>query len=157
MVETAESFKMGDPTSSDTYLGPMALPSAPAFLQSQVDDAVAKGATLHVGGALVQDQPRFYPPTVLSGVDHTMSLMRDESFGASRLPSTGVLQSRHLTSASPRHSTAPTPYPTLERPNAPPDSPTPQQRPVTPPPRYFTAAPPALCRPDHRHPDRLFR
>jgi len=81
VVETAESFKMGDPTSSDTYIGPMALPTAPGFLQSQVDDAVAKGATLHVGGALIPDQPRFYPPTVLSGVDHTMSLMRDESFG----------------------------------------------------------------------------
>jgi acyl-CoA reductase-like NAD-dependent aldehyde dehydrogenase len=49
-VRAANSFKMGDPTKTDTYLGPLAMPTQAAFLQKQVDDAVSKGAVVLCGG-----------------------------------------------------------------------------------------------------------
>jgi betaine-aldehyde dehydrogenase len=55
-------------------------------LLDQVEDAVTKGATLH--GALnpqqhtVNGEPRVHiTPTVLTGVDHTMTILREETFG----------------------------------------------------------------------------
>ena len=76
------TFAMGDPLDEATYLGPMCMPSAPAALQAQVDDALAKGAKLVLGGdraAVPTD--RFYPPTVLTDVTHDMAVMKEESFG----------------------------------------------------------------------------
>jgi acyl-CoA reductase-like NAD-dependent aldehyde dehydrogenase len=46
-----------------------------------VDDAVAKGATLHCGGRTLPGPGHWFEPTVLTGVNHTMALMREESFG----------------------------------------------------------------------------
>jgi acyl-CoA reductase-like NAD-dependent aldehyde dehydrogenase len=50
-------------------------------LEGQVADARAKGATLLVGGARANRPGHWFEPTVFSGVDHTMDLMREESFG----------------------------------------------------------------------------
>lgn len=51
-------------------------------VHSHVEDAVAKGATLHTGG---KPRPRvgplFYEPTVLTEVDDNMLLCREETFG----------------------------------------------------------------------------
>ena len=79
-----DAFVLGDPAHAATSMGPLALPGAPAFLQGQVDDAVAKGATLLAGGAAGPDasgKGRFFAPSLLGGCDHAMSLMVDESFG----------------------------------------------------------------------------
>mmetsp|Transcript_2477 Transcript_2477/g.5249 ORF Transcript_2477/g.5249 Transcript_2477/m.5249 type:complete len:486 (-) Transcript_2477:132-1589(-) len=83
-VAAAKSFVCGDPKSAETYLGPLCLPSQAAFLQSQVADAVGKGAAVVCGGSRtggIVPSERFYPPTVLTGVDHSMSIMTEESFG----------------------------------------------------------------------------
>lgn len=81
-VRAASSFKMGDPADPDTYLGPLAMPQQAAFLQSQVDDAVSKGAVIMCGGTR-EGTPteRFYPGTILTNVNHSMDIMKDESFG----------------------------------------------------------------------------
>jgi acyl-CoA reductase-like NAD-dependent aldehyde dehydrogenase len=44
-----------------------------------VEDAVAAGATVQCGGPV--EPPRFYAPTVLTGVTHDMRIMREEIFG----------------------------------------------------------------------------
>ena len=44
-------------------------------------DAVAKGAKVLTGGHAHVDGGRFYEPTVLVDVDHTMEIMREETFG----------------------------------------------------------------------------
>lgn len=79
------AYKLGDPLASDSGMGPLALPAAPAFLLGQVQEAVAKGARLLLGGAAVTDgvssKARFFQPTLLAGADHTMSVMTEESFG----------------------------------------------------------------------------
>lgn len=80
-VATVKSFKLGDPSREDTYIG--AITRAPQLdvLDAQVADAKAKGAKLLVGGARVAGAGSFYAPTVFSHVDHSMELMREESFG----------------------------------------------------------------------------
>jgi len=80
-VETVRGFRMGDPRSEDTYIG--AITRAPQLdaLDAQVADARAKGAKLQVGGHRVAGPGNCFEPTVFTGVDHTMELMREESFG----------------------------------------------------------------------------
>ena len=80
-LETVASFKLGDPASEDTYIG--AITRAPQLdvLEAQVKDAVAKGATLHCGGKRLAGPGNWFAPSVLTGVDHTMEIMREESFG----------------------------------------------------------------------------
>lgn len=80
-VATVKGYRMGDPASEDTYIG--AITRAPQLdvLQAQVDDAVAKGASLLLGGKRGAGPGNWFEATVLSQVDHTMELMREESFG----------------------------------------------------------------------------
>ncbi|HEV2724256.1 MAG TPA: succinic semialdehyde dehydrogenase [Thermoleophilaceae bacterium] len=51
------------------------------MVDSHVKDAVAKGARVAVGGHLKDGPGRFYEPTVLLDVDHTMRCMTEETFG----------------------------------------------------------------------------
>jgi acyl-CoA reductase-like NAD-dependent aldehyde dehydrogenase len=64
-----------------TYIG--AITRAPQLdvLEAQVADAVARGATLHCGGQRLPGPGNWFTPTVLTNVDHSMELMREESFG----------------------------------------------------------------------------
>jgi acyl-CoA reductase-like NAD-dependent aldehyde dehydrogenase len=75
------SFKLGDPAAEDTYIG--AITRAPQLdvLEAQVADAVAKGATLHCGGHRLPGPGNWFAPTVLTGVNHSMTIMQEESFG----------------------------------------------------------------------------
>ena len=81
-VETVKGFALGDPTSEDTYIGAITRAPQLGVLDAQVADAKAKGAVLLLGGARLTDRSgNWYLPTVFSHVDHTMALMREESFG----------------------------------------------------------------------------
>jgi acyl-CoA reductase-like NAD-dependent aldehyde dehydrogenase len=51
------------------------------ILSAHVDDARAKGANVAVGGHLKDGPGRFFEPTVLLDVDHSMECMTEESFG----------------------------------------------------------------------------
>jgi acyl-CoA reductase-like NAD-dependent aldehyde dehydrogenase len=80
VTKTAE-WQLGDPRKTETRLGPMASTDARDELTAQVDDAVAKGATLHVGGVVPDTAGAWYPATVLSGVTPDMRAWREELFG----------------------------------------------------------------------------
>lgn len=80
-LATVATFKMGDPTAPGTYIGAIARAPQLAVLEAQVADAVAKGATLLAGGHRRPAPGNWFEPTVLTHVDHTMELMREESFG----------------------------------------------------------------------------
>lgn len=80
-VTTVEGFVVGDPMSEDTYIGPLTRPAQLAVLEAQVDDAVAKGASVRIGGHRLDRPGNWFAPTVLTGVDHTMAVMVEESFG----------------------------------------------------------------------------
>ena len=84
-TQTVRTFKAGDPMDDATYIG--AITRAPQLdvLDAQVADAKARGATLLMGGARaaspVGGAGNWYQPTVFANVDHSMALMREESFG----------------------------------------------------------------------------
>jgi acyl-CoA reductase-like NAD-dependent aldehyde dehydrogenase len=80
-LATVAGFKAGDPMDPGTYIG--AITRAPQLdvLDAQVADAKAKGAVLRCGGQRLPGPGQHYAPTVFTGVDHTMALMREESFG----------------------------------------------------------------------------
>jgi len=62
-------------------LGPLTLERQRRVVEEHVADAVAKGARVLVGGTKPEGPGLFYPPTLLVGVDHTMAVMREETFG----------------------------------------------------------------------------
>ncbi len=80
-ADTVRSFKVGDPTADDTYIGAITRAPQLAVLDAQVADARAKGATLVCGGTRLPGPGNGFAPTVLSAVTHGMAVMRDESFG----------------------------------------------------------------------------
>ena len=80
-VATVQAMRLGDPMRDDTYIGAITRAPQLAVLQAQVDDALARGARLHCGGHTRPGPGHWFEPTVFSHVDHTMQLMREESFG----------------------------------------------------------------------------
>jgi len=81
-VKTVNTFKLGDPLDSSTYIGPLSRSSQLSFLEGQVKDATGKGAKLLVGGHRAhRSKGYFFEPTVIVNTNHSMSLMKDESFG----------------------------------------------------------------------------
>ena len=60
---------------------PMVSRKAAENLLAQVQDAVSKGATLHVGGTLAGDKGAYFAPAVLTGVTPEMRAYKEELFG----------------------------------------------------------------------------
>lgn len=80
-VAEVRGFKLGDPLDEATYIGAITRKPQLAVLQKQVADAKKKGARLLAGGSVVKGKGNWFAPTVFADVDHSMALMRDESFG----------------------------------------------------------------------------
>ena len=80
-VAEVEGFRIGDPLDERTYIGPITRRPQLAVLQKQVTDAKRRGARLLAGGNVIPRAGNWFEPTVLTDVDHRMSVMRDESFG----------------------------------------------------------------------------
>lgn len=80
-VAEVKGFKAGNPESEDTYIGAVTRKPQVDFLQKQVEDALQKGAKVATGGKKVEGKGNHFEPTVLIDVNHTMSVMKDESFG----------------------------------------------------------------------------
>jgi acyl-CoA reductase-like NAD-dependent aldehyde dehydrogenase len=87
-VATVRGMKLGDPLDDATYIGAITRAPQLAVLQAQVDDARARGARLRCGGRVLPGPGNWFEPTVFTDVNHTMLLMRDESFG----PIVGIQQ-----------------------------------------------------------------
>jgi len=66
---------------SDETYSPMVSRKAAENLLAQVQDAVSKGATLHVGGTLGDGNGAYFAPAVLTGVTPEMRAYREELFG----------------------------------------------------------------------------
>ena len=74
--------RVGHPEQAEIDMGPMIHERQLRIVQSHVDDAVARGARLLAGGKpLTQLGPNFFAPTILADVDHSMKIMRQETFG----------------------------------------------------------------------------
>ena len=81
VVALTRSLRVGDPAKGEVEMGALTLERQRRIVEEHVADAVAKGARVLTGGQPAPGPGWFYPPTVLAGVDHTMRVMREETFG----------------------------------------------------------------------------
>ena len=83
IVEHTKSLRLGPGLEPTTDVGPMIGDSYRAKIESHVEDARSRGAQILTGGQRPKNISKgwYYEPTVLSGVDHSMLIMREETFG----------------------------------------------------------------------------
>ena len=80
-VAAVRGLRVGDPMDEATDVGPLARGAQLDVLDAQVRDAVDRGAALLCGGQRLPGPGNWYAPTVIGRANHSMLLMRDESFG----------------------------------------------------------------------------
>jgi len=81
VVDETRRLRVGDPSKGEVDVGPMTMESQLRIVEEHVADALARGARIEIGGARLGGPGWFYPPTVLTHVDHSMRIMREETFG----------------------------------------------------------------------------
>lgn len=81
LIKRINQYKMGDPLSSETNLGPMARDDLRKTLHQQVIDSIDAGAHLRLGGEVPERHGFYYPPTLLTNVQPGMPAFDDELFG----------------------------------------------------------------------------
>jgi acyl-CoA reductase-like NAD-dependent aldehyde dehydrogenase len=82
VVEKTRALRQGVPGEPGAVeVGAMTFPPQIETVERHVKDAVDKGARVLAGGKRGEGPGRFYEPTVLTGVDHSMECMTDETFG----------------------------------------------------------------------------
>jgi acyl-CoA reductase-like NAD-dependent aldehyde dehydrogenase/choline dehydrogenase-like flavoprotein len=80
--EKVEALRQGPPGAPGTVdVGAIIFEPQLELIDSHVRDAVEKGATVVTGGKPGAGPGRFYEPTILTGVDHSMRCMTEETFG----------------------------------------------------------------------------
>jgi len=78
LVEKTGTLKLGDPNEHDTIIGPLITEAAVETVKARVDDAVAKGAKVLVGGDAVGS---CYQATLITDVPDDSDFARIETFG----------------------------------------------------------------------------
>jgi acyl-CoA reductase-like NAD-dependent aldehyde dehydrogenase len=82
VTATVRGLRQGASTEPGSVdVGAVIFPPQLDIVEAHVQDAVDKGAKVLTGGHGHADHGRFYEPTVLVDVDHTMKIMREETFG----------------------------------------------------------------------------
>lgn len=81
LVEKCRRLKLGNGLDPDVEVGPLIRERQVRVVEEQVADALARGARLLCGGRRSSLGPLFYEPAVLANADHTMRVMREETFG----------------------------------------------------------------------------
>ncbi len=82
LTEKVKALRQGPPGAPGSVdIGAIIFPPQIELIDAHVQDAVAKGAELLTGGKAGEGPGRFYEPTVLTGVDHSMRCMTEETFG----------------------------------------------------------------------------
>jgi acyl-CoA reductase-like NAD-dependent aldehyde dehydrogenase len=82
VIDKTLALRQGQPGGYGTVdVGAVTFPPQAEIVERHVADAVAKGASVRTGGKLASGPGRFFEPTVLTDVDHTMEIMTEETFG----------------------------------------------------------------------------
>lgn len=82
LVAAADAVRLNWPDINQGELGPLIFDRQADIIDAQIKDARAKGARVRTGGVIeTHGGGRWIRPTVISGVDHTMSVMTQETFG----------------------------------------------------------------------------
>ncbi|MBN9442289.1 aldehyde dehydrogenase family protein [Bosea sp. (in: a-proteobacteria)] len=91
-VAWVSNYRLGNPLDPETSLGPMAHKRFAQVVREQITEATAKGARALVDPKLFpqDDGGAYLAPQVLVDVDHSMTIMREETFG----PAVGIMKVR---------------------------------------------------------------
>jgi acyl-CoA reductase-like NAD-dependent aldehyde dehydrogenase len=89
-AEVAKLRQGPDGAGHGTEVGAMTSPNQTAIVEQHVNEALASGARTLMGGKRVDGAGDYFEPTVLVDVDHSMTVMREETFG----PVVGVMKVR---------------------------------------------------------------
>ncbi|KAL2177049.1 Aldehyde/histidinol dehydrogenase [Thermothelomyces heterothallicus CBS 202.75] len=80
-----KGYKLGDPLDKGTHVGPVISRRSKETIEAHIKDALDKGAVNATPEnetfSKLPDRGNFVVPTVLTNVDHSMKIMRDETFG----------------------------------------------------------------------------
>ena len=89
-VKIVEGYKLGNPLKQETTMGPMAHKRFAAEVRNQISEAISDGATPMIDASLFpeDDGGAYLAPQILTNVNHSMRVMRDESFG----PVVGIMK-----------------------------------------------------------------
>lgn len=91
MTDLAGKYQLGNPLEEATTLGPMVNPNSADSVRGQIEQALQAGARTHVDSSnflLDKKGSAYMSPQILTQVDHTMSVMTEESFG----PVVGIMK-----------------------------------------------------------------
>lgn len=89
LTDSVKGLRQGpDGKDFGSEIGAMTSPNQIKHVAGQVDDAVSHGARALTGGKRLDGPGDYYEPTVLVDVDHSMAVMKDETFG----PVLGVMK-----------------------------------------------------------------
>jgi acyl-CoA reductase-like NAD-dependent aldehyde dehydrogenase len=91
VVDLTHKYRLGSPLDPQTTIGPVVRAAAAALVRAQVHDAVARGARQLIDQAsFAASVPgtAYLAPQVLVDVDHSMPIMREETFG----PAVGIMK-----------------------------------------------------------------
>jgi acyl-CoA reductase-like NAD-dependent aldehyde dehydrogenase len=81
-VEKTKKLRLGPGCDPSTDIGPLIRPQHVRRMLDLLDDAVQRGAKIECGGhARPELGPNFFEPTVVTGVNSTMRLLQEETFG----------------------------------------------------------------------------
>ena len=81
LSDKSAGLLVSDGREDGAQIGPLITMSAINKVQSHVDDAVEKGATVMTGGSLDNAGKQFYKPTVMTNVTNKMKIFYEETFG----------------------------------------------------------------------------
>ncbi|HEX7089012.1 MAG TPA: aldehyde dehydrogenase family protein [Longimicrobiales bacterium] len=81
VVRAAAALEVGSDGVGGGAVGAITTKAQMERLARQIRDAVERGARVLVGGRRLEGRGRYFLPTVLADVDHSMAVMREETFG----------------------------------------------------------------------------
>ena len=82
LIEKAKGLQLAYPSVESGQIGPLIAEKQAAIITEQLEEAVCKGAIIHCGGEVEElDGGLWCRPTVLTQVNHSMKVMREETFG----------------------------------------------------------------------------
>jgi acyl-CoA reductase-like NAD-dependent aldehyde dehydrogenase len=91
VVDLTEKYRLGSPLDPQTTIGPVVRVAAAEAVRAQVREACSRGASQLIKESLFPASAAgtaYLAPQVLVGVDHSMAIMREETFG----PAVGIMK-----------------------------------------------------------------
>ena len=80
-VKKASELKVGDPTKTETDIGPLSSNESLETISGIVEDAKEKGVEILLGGSEIDGKGYFYQPTIMKNITPEMRIAKEETFG----------------------------------------------------------------------------